>query len=91
MLRDSVGVYLDGGPSQTGVASTIVDATSLVGGPDPKVRVLRAGAIDRARLREILGDLLDGDPDDTVADPAPASESTADIPDAAPQPGGGGA
>ena len=88
---DSVAVYLDGGPSQTGVASTIVDATSLVGGADPRVRVLREGAIDRARLREVLGDLLEDDPDDTVADPAPAAESTADIPDAEPQPGGGGA
>ena len=30
MLGDSVAVYLDGGPSATGVASTIIDATSLV-------------------------------------------------------------
>jgi L-threonylcarbamoyladenylate synthase len=91
MLGESVGVYLDGGPSHTGVASTIVDATSLVGGSDPRVRVLREGAIDRARLREVLGDLLEDDPDDAVAPSAPAPESTADITDAAPQPGGGGA
>src|SRR6478752_393442 len=64
MLGESVGVYLDGGPSHTGVASTIIDATSLVGGADPRVRVLREGAIDRARLREVLGDLLEDDPDD---------------------------
>ena len=44
MLGDSVAVYLDGGPSATGVASTIIDATSLVGGADPLVRVLREGA-----------------------------------------------
>ncbi len=69
MLGDSVAVYLDGGPSATGVASTIVDATSLVGGEEPLVRVLREGAIDRAALREVLGDLLEPDPN---RDPAPA-------------------
>jgi tRNA threonylcarbamoyl adenosine modification protein (Sua5/YciO/YrdC/YwlC family) len=62
MLGDSVAVYLDGGPSTTGVASTIIDATSLVGGGVPLVRVLREGAIDRAALREVLGDLLEPDP-----------------------------
>ena len=91
MLGDSVGVYLDGGPSQTGVASTIVDATSLVGGADPKVRVLREGAISREQLREILGDILEDDPEDTVPEATPAQEPAADIPDAATQPGGGGA
>lgn len=65
MLRDSVAVYLSDGPSKTGIASTIVDATSLVGGgAEPLVRVLREGAVDRARLREVLGDLLEPDPDD---------------------------
>lgn len=64
MLRDSVAVYLSDGPSKTGVASTIVDATSLVGGTEPRVRVLREGAVDRARLREVLGDLLEPDTDD---------------------------
>ena len=48
MLGDSVAVYLDGGPSATGIASTIVDATSLVTGVAPLVRVLREGAVDRA-------------------------------------------
>ncbi len=62
MLGDSVAVYLDGGPSDTGIASTIIDATSLVGGQDAVIRVLRDGAIDRARLREVLGDLLEPDP-----------------------------
>jgi L-threonylcarbamoyladenylate synthase len=55
-------VYLDAGPSATGVASTILDATSFVGGEGPLIRVLREGAVDRARLREILGDLLEPDP-----------------------------
>jgi tRNA threonylcarbamoyl adenosine modification protein (Sua5/YciO/YrdC/YwlC family) len=62
MLGDSVGVYLDAGPSLTGIASTIVDATSLVGGADPVIRVLREGAISRVQLREIVGDLLEPDP-----------------------------
>jgi len=61
MLRDSVAVYLDDGPSATGISSTIVDATSLVGGTERVVRVLREGAVDRARLREVLGDLLEPD------------------------------
>jgi len=68
MLGDSVSVYLDGGPSSTGIASTIIDATSFVGGSDPLVRVLRDGAVDRARLREVLGDLLEPDPEELDAE-----------------------
>ena len=64
---DSVAVYLDAGPSATGISSTIVDATSLVGGAEPVVRVLREGAVDRARLREVLGDLLEPDPQEPDA------------------------
>ncbi|GAB6857183.1 L-threonylcarbamoyladenylate synthase [Microbacterium xylanilyticum] len=61
MLGDSVSVYLDAGPATGGVASTIVDATSLVrpGGDDAKVRVLREGAISRDALVAVLGDLLE--------------------------------
>jgi len=63
MLGDSVAVYLDDGPSRTGVASTILDATSLVGprpdGDEPRVRVLREGAISLDELAEVLGDLLE--------------------------------
>ena len=44
MLGDSVAVYLDGGPSRTGVPSTIVDATSST------PRVLRQGSIDLETL-----------------------------------------
>ena len=66
MLGDSVSVYLNGGPSATGVASTIIDATSLVGPPrttrEPRVRVLRDGAVSREQLREVLADLLEEDP-----------------------------
>lgn len=64
MLGDSVAVYLGDGMSTDGIASTIVDATSLVGGGEPVVRVLREGAISRSRLREVLGDLLEPDPDE---------------------------
>lgn len=66
MLGSSVSVYLDGGPSATGVSSTIVDATGLVDEPRRPVRILREGAIDRAALHAILGDLLEADPDDEI-------------------------
>lgn len=63
MLGDSVSVYLADGVSRDGVASTIVDATSLVPrGAEPVtggVRILRAGAVSRERLAEVLGDLLE--------------------------------
>ncbi|MFV0319891.1 MAG: L-threonylcarbamoyladenylate synthase [Microbacterium sp.] len=62
MLGESVAVYLDDGPPETGLASTIIDATSLVTETDPAVRVLRDGAVSRAQLREVLGDLLEADP-----------------------------
>ena len=61
MLGDSVAVYLEDGPSDTGIASTIIDATSLVMGDEPMVRVLRDGAVTRDQLRAILGDLLEPD------------------------------
>lgn len=67
MLGDSVAVYLDGGPSGEGIASTIIDATSLVvrGGDETagEVRILRQGAVSRAQLEEVLGDLLEAEPD----------------------------
>jgi tRNA threonylcarbamoyl adenosine modification protein (Sua5/YciO/YrdC/YwlC family) len=66
MLGDSVSIYLNGGPSATGVASTIIDATSLVGprrdDGDPRIRVLRDGAVSREQLRGVLGELLEEDP-----------------------------
>jgi len=46
-LGDSVAVYLDGGQAPGGVASSIVDAT---GG---RLRLVRAGAISLAELREV--------------------------------------
>lgn len=68
MLGERVAVYLDDGAAVTGVASTIVDATGLLGGADGRVRVLRDGAIGRDRLRDVLGDRLA--PDAAAADPA---------------------
>ena len=80
MLGDSVAVYLDGGPSETGVASTIVDATSLVGDSAAVVRVLREGAVSREALREVLGDLLEADPvreeNPPATSPPPAIDSS---------------
>ena len=78
MLRDTVAAYLDAGPSETGVASTIIDATTLVGGAEPQVRVLREGAISRERLREVLGDLLEPDPEDAVDPVVPSAEASPD-------------
>ena len=83
MLGDSVAVYLDGGPSATGVPSTIIDATSLVTGSAPLVRVLREGAVDRAALREVLGDLLEPDP---VRDGEATTLAATVMPDAEPTP-----
>ncbi|WP_017203136.1 L-threonylcarbamoyladenylate synthase [Microbacterium algeriense] len=63
MLGESVAVYLDDGLSRDGIASTIVDATSLVrrDAEDATgvVRILRDGAVSREQLREVLGDLLE--------------------------------
>ncbi|WP_394279584.1 L-threonylcarbamoyladenylate synthase [Microbacterium sp.] len=64
MLGDSVAVYLDGGIVETGISSTIIDATGLVGDERRPVAVLRDGAVSRAELREVLGDLLEADPAD---------------------------
>lgn len=61
MLGDSISVYLDNGPSHSGIPSTIVDATSLVrpGDDEPSVRLLRLGAVSREQLEHVLGDLLE--------------------------------
>ncbi len=51
-LGDDVSVYLDGGPAQTGIASTIVDVTAEA------PRVLRAGAVGIEALREVVPDIV---------------------------------
>lgn len=75
MLGDSVTVYLSDGVSRDGIASTIVDATSLVPrGAEPVsggVRILRSGAVSRERLEEVLGDLLE-----PAVQPAEADEDS---------------
>lgn len=62
MLGDSVAVYLADGMSKNGIASTIVDATSLVRRGDDElgvVRILRHGVVTQEQLHEVLGDLLE--------------------------------
>ena len=44
MLGESVSVYLDGGPAGAGVASTILDMTSIV------PRVVRLGGVSLEEL-----------------------------------------
>lgn len=79
MLGDSVAVYLEQGYCESGVPSTIVDATSLVGTADdagPLVRILREGAVTREQLEEVLGDLLE--PAEQPGDVLPEHESAVD-------------
>ena len=52
---DKIPVYLDGGGSPKGEASTILDLTQVRDG-EP-IRVLRKGAISLERIRSIIGDL----------------------------------
>jgi tRNA threonylcarbamoyl adenosine modification protein (Sua5/YciO/YrdC/YwlC family) len=67
-LEASVSVYLDGGSSPKGEASTILDLTSItesiVDGETistGKIRIVRLGALKKAKLQSVVGDLLDGD------------------------------
>jgi len=65
-LGDSVQVYLDGGNSPKGEASTILDLTDIVDTyvdgkleTSGKIRLVRAGALSAEKIRTIAGDLLD--------------------------------
>lgn len=67
-LGDSVQVYLDAGNSPKGEASTILDLTGItekiVDGEivtEGKVRIVRMGALKRAKLKTVVGDLLADD------------------------------
>jgi L-threonylcarbamoyladenylate synthase len=77
-LGEAVAVYLDGGPCQANVPSTIVDLTS------PVPRLLRLGAISIGRLREVVPLIVDPDLDDigdahaAVADSAVVGAAGAD-------------
>src|SRR3974390_348379 len=55
-LGDAVRVILDGGECQLGLESTLVSFEE--GG----VRLLRPGGVPTARLRQVVGELLGGDP-----------------------------
>lgn len=50
-LGDDVSVYLEGGESPLGVASTVVDLTADV------PRVLRQGAVSIDRIRDVIGEV----------------------------------
>jgi len=52
---DNVAVYLDGGASPKGEASTILDLTQVRDG-EP-IRVLRKGAISLDRIRSVIGNV----------------------------------
>lgn len=68
-LGKSVKVYLDGGPSPKSEASTIVDLTDLRYETDAKgnqvevgkIRIVRKGALSTAKIRSVVGDLLESD------------------------------
>ncbi len=66
MLGDRVDVYLDAGPTPGTVASTIVDCSG------PMIRVVRAGVITAAQLREVVPGIV-------VGDDAPRSRSRQDV------------
>ena len=59
-LGERVGVFLDAG-EVGGEASTILDATGLVAVPPQPARIVRQGALARAELAEVLGELLEPD------------------------------
>jgi L-threonylcarbamoyladenylate synthase len=67
-LGRAVKVYLDGGPCQAPVPSTIVDTTA-----DPP-RVLRTGAVSLDRLREVLPDVV-GPDEATASTPSPRTSN----------------
>ncbi len=66
-LSESVQVYLDGGPSPKGEASTIVDLTAITETYDDegnltiegKLRIVRQGALSAEKIRAVAGDLLE--------------------------------
>ena len=67
-LGAKVKVYLDGGASPKGEASTIVDMTSLVDtvsesgeiATTGKVKIVRRGALSQQKLATVLGEFLEG-------------------------------
>lgn len=66
-LEDKVSVYLDGGNSPKGEASTIIDLTEIVDSYDSagnvnttgKIKIVRRGALSAEKIRSVAGDLLE--------------------------------
>lgn len=66
-LSSSVAVYLDGGNSPKGEASTILDMTQLVDTyagdgtltTSGKIKIVRRGALSEEKIRTVAGDLLE--------------------------------
>ena len=66
-LGESVAVYLDGGNSPKGEASTIIDLTDLVDTvasdgkitTSGKIKIVRRGALSAEKIRSIAGELLE--------------------------------
>jgi tRNA threonylcarbamoyl adenosine modification protein (Sua5/YciO/YrdC/YwlC family) len=66
-LGDKVAVYLDGGNSPKGEASTILDLTHIVDSYDAegklstsgKIKIVRRGALSAEKIRSIAGELLE--------------------------------
>ncbi|NLG54059.1 MAG: threonylcarbamoyl-AMP synthase [Rhodococcus sp.] len=67
-LGGEVSVYLDGGPAEHAVASTIVDLTG------DSIRILRAGAVPAEAIAEVLGvspESLGGEPPKSLSGEPP--------------------
>jgi tRNA threonylcarbamoyl adenosine modification protein (Sua5/YciO/YrdC/YwlC family) len=66
-LEAKVAVYLDGGNSPKGEASTIIDLTEIVDSYDSagnvtttgKIKIVRRGALSAEKIRSVAGDLLE--------------------------------
>lgn len=66
-LEQKVAVYLDGGNSPKGEASTIIDLTQIVDSYDSagnvtttgKIKIVRRGALSAEKIRSVAGDLLE--------------------------------
>ena len=67
-LGPAVSVYLDGGPSTGGLASTILDCT----GEAPVI--LRAGAVSVGQIQQVLGDIELGNQTRLGAPSTPTSQ-----------------
>ncbi|WP_430868598.1 L-threonylcarbamoyladenylate synthase [Demequina aurantiaca] len=72
-LGAAVAVYLDGGPSPLGEASTIVDATNPAG-----LRIVRDGGVSLADIVEVVGEDALLKPDSAEADADTHADSGAD-------------